>query len=29
MDVWEIYNFVRAQSRTYPGAFGRVDSPPG
>ena len=25
MDVWEIYNFVRAQTRPYPGAFGELD----
>lgn len=24
MDVWEIYNFVRAQTRPYPGAFGDI-----
>lgn len=25
MDVWEIYNFSRAQTHPYPGAFGEVD----
>lgn len=25
MDVWQIYDFVRAQSRPYPGAFGEID----
>ncbi len=25
MDLWEIYNFVRAQTRPYPGAFGQLD----
>jgi methionyl-tRNA formyltransferase len=24
MDVWTIYNFVRGQSRPYPGAFGEI-----
>jgi methionyl-tRNA formyltransferase len=24
MDVWQIYNFVRAQTRPYPGAFAKV-----
>ena len=24
MDVHEIYNFVRAQTRPYPGAFGNI-----
>lgn len=24
MDVWQIYDFVRAQTRPYPGAFGKV-----
>ena len=24
MDVWEIHNFIRAQTRPYPGAFGKV-----
>jgi methionyl-tRNA formyltransferase len=26
MDVWQIYNFVRAQTRPYPGAFGVIDN---
>jgi methionyl-tRNA formyltransferase len=25
MDVWEIHNFVRAQTRPYPGAFASID----
>jgi methionyl-tRNA formyltransferase len=25
MDVWQIYDFVRAQTRPYPGAFGEID----
>ena len=25
MDIWEIYNFVRAQTYPYPGAFGLVE----
>ena len=25
MDVWEIYNFVRAQTKPYPGAYAYVD----
>ena len=25
MDVWEIYNAVRAQTRPYPGAYGEID----
>lgn len=25
MDVWQIYNFIRAQTRPYPGAFGYID----
>ena len=25
MDVWQIYNAVRAQTRPYPGAFGEID----
>jgi methionyl-tRNA formyltransferase len=25
MDVWQIYNFVRAQTKPYPGAFGFID----
>jgi methionyl-tRNA formyltransferase len=25
MDVWQVYNAVRAQSRPYPGAFGEID----
>jgi methionyl-tRNA formyltransferase len=28
MDVWQIYNAVRAQSRPYPGAFGEIDGSP-
>ena len=24
MDVWQIYNFIRAQTRPYPGAFGPI-----
>lgn len=26
MDVWEIHNFIRAQTHPYPGAFGMLDS---
>jgi methionyl-tRNA formyltransferase len=26
MDVWKIYDFVRAQTRPYPGAYGRLQS---
>lgn len=26
MDVWEIYNLVRAVTRPYPGAFGMIDN---
>jgi methionyl-tRNA formyltransferase len=25
MDVWQVYNAVRAQTRPYPGAFGTID----
>jgi methionyl-tRNA formyltransferase len=25
MDVWQIYDFVRAQTKPYPGAFGSID----
>jgi methionyl-tRNA formyltransferase len=25
MDVWQIYDFVRAQTRPYPGAFAEID----
>ncbi|MDO8873702.1 MAG: formyltransferase family protein [Methanoregula sp.] len=25
MDVWQIYNFVRAQTRPYPGAYGYIN----
>lgn len=25
MDVWQIYNFVRAQTKPYPGAFAQID----
>ena len=28
MDVWEICNFVRAQTRPFPGAFGDIDGVP-
>jgi len=28
MDVYEVYDFVRAQTRPYPGAFGTIDGAP-